>query len=323
MKPRSSVILNRLLTRFRIRHIQVLVTLAELGNVRRTALAIGMTQPAVTLLLAEMERLIETPLFLRHSRGVSPTPMALDLLPLARHMLADLQSGAEMVAARLHHGEGVVRVGASAAGVSAILAKVLPGFTRAHPDIQVQVEELGTPDITARVAGGTTDIIFCRQPTLLPQGWRFEPCAEDRFVVVCGNQHPLCRKRVVRLQDLQDATWLPNTLASAAHKRFEELVAQQSWAPRSCGILTRISSLTWTLLDTGPFVTLVPLGVVSPWVERKLLHVLPLDLDMPFEPNGMLLPELAQSQASEAMVRYVRAFAQKQKQNKAPARRAA
>ena len=81
MKPRSSVILNRLLTRFRIRHIQVLVTLAEMGNVRRTAVAIGMTQPAVTLLLAEMERLIETPLFLRHSRGVTPTAMALDLLP--------------------------------------------------------------------------------------------------------------------------------------------------------------------------------------------------------------------------------------------------
>ena len=312
MKPRSSVILNRLLTRFRIRHVQVLVTLAELGNVRRTAQSIGMTQPAVTLLLAEMERLIETPLFLRHSRGVTPTAMALDLLPLARNMLADLQSGAEMVAARLNSGEGVVRVGASAAGVSAILSKVLPGFSRDHPDIQVQVEELDTPEIAARIAGGTTDIIFCRQPSLLPQGWHFLPCMADRFVVVCGNQHPLRRKRVVRLQDLKDVTWLPNSLASAANKRHEALMAQLGWNPRSCGILTRTSSLTWTLLDTAPLVTLVPLGVVSPWVERGLLHVLPLELDMPFEPTGMLLPDGAQSAACEAMVRHVLAFARQQ-----------
>lgn len=305
MKPRSSVILNRLLARFRIRHIQALVTLADLGNVRRTAQAIGMTQPAVTMLLAEMERLIETPLFLRHARGVTPTAMAQDLLPLARHMLADLQSGAEMVAARLHRGEGVVRIGATAAGVSAILSKVLPGFARAHPDIQVQVEELDTPAITERIASGTTDIVCCRQPALLPQGWRFLPCVPDRFVVVCGNQHPLRRKRLVRLQDLKDVTWLPNALSSAAHKRQEALMAQAGWDPQTCGVLTRISSLTWTLLDSAPLVTLVPLGVVSPWVERGLLQVLPLELDMPFDPTGMLVSEGAQSIACETMVRHV------------------
>lgn len=313
MKPRSSVILNRLLTRFRIRHIQVLVTLAELGNLRRTAQAIGMTQPAVTLLLAEMERLIETPLFLRHSRGVTPTPMARDLLPLARHMLGDLRAGAEMVAARLNSGEGVVRIGASAAGMSAVLSKVLPGFSRDHPDIQVQVEELDPPEIAERIAGGTTDLIVCRQPALLPQGWRFLPCVDDRFVVVCGNQHPLRRKRVVRLQDLKDVTWLPNSLASAAHKRYEALTEQLGWIPRSCGILTRTSSLTWTMLDSAPLVTLVPLGVVSPWIERGLLHVLPLALDMPFEPTGMLLKEGAQSTACETMVAYVLRFAEEQR----------
>lgn len=305
MKPRSSVILNRLLARFRIRHFQVLVTLAELGNVRRTAQAIGMTQPAVSLMLAEMERLVDTPLFLRHSRGVTPTAMARDLLPLARHMLADLQSGAEMVAARLDRGEGVVRIGATAAGVSAILSRVLPGFTRSHPRIQVQVEELDTLEVAERLASGSTDIICCRQPAQLPQGWRFLPCVPDRFVVVCGNQHPLRRKRLVRLQDLRDVTWLPNVLASAAHRRQEALLAQLGWDPQSCGILTRISSLTWTLLDSAPLVTLVPLGVVSPWVERGLLHVLPLELDMPFEPTGLLVPETAPSTACETMVRHV------------------
>ncbi len=302
---RSSVILNRRLTRFRIRHIQVLVSLTDLGNLRRTAQAIGMTQPAVTLLLAEMERLIETPLFLRHSRGVTPTPMAQDLLPLARRMLADLLAGAEMVAARLNRNEGVVRAGATAAGASGILAKVLPGFSQAHPDIQVQVAELDTPEIAERIAAGTTDIVFCRQPVVLPQGWQFQACVEDRFVVVCGNHHPLRRRRIVRLQDLEHVTWLPNSLASAAHIRFEELTAPLGWSPRSCGILTRMSALTWTLLDTAPLVTLVPLGVVSPWVERRLLHVLPLELEMPFEPIGMLLPEGVQSAACEKMARYV------------------
>lgn len=307
---RSSVVLNRLLTRLRIRHIQVLVKLADLGNVRRAALAIGVSQPAATLLLADMERLIEAPLFLRHSRGVTPTPMAVDLLPLARHMLADLEAGAETVAARLNMNDGVVRVGATASGLSAVLARVLPGFSRAHPQIQVQVHELDTPDIAASVASGSTDMVLCRAPALLPLDWRFVPCAQDRFVIVCGNHHPLRRKRHLVLDDLKDATWLPNSVASAAHERFETLVERLGWVPTVCPVVTRISALTWTMLDAAQLVTLIPLSVVSSWVERKYLHVLPVELDMPFAPTGMLLPTRAQSAACEKMERYVQALVQ-------------
>jgi DNA-binding transcriptional LysR family regulator len=305
---RSSVVLNRLLMRLRVRHIQVLVKLADLGNVKRAALSVGVSQPAATLLLADMERLIATPLFLRHSRGVTPTQMALDLLPLARRMLADVEASAELVVARLNMNAGVVRVGASASGLSAILARVLPGFSRAHPEIQVQVQELDTPEIAERVANGGTDMVFCRQPALLPVDWRFVPCVEDRFVIACGNRHPLRRKRRLVLDDLKDATWLPNTVASAANSRYETLVERQGWSPRVCPVLTRISSLTWTMLDSAPLVTLIPMSVVSPWVERKYLYVLPLELDMPFEPTGMLLPTRAQSGACETMERYVQAF---------------
>ncbi len=310
MTLRSSVVLNRLLTRCRIRHFQVLVKLADLGNVRRAAQAIGVSQPAATLLLADLERLIEAPLFLRHARGVTPTALTHDLLPLARHMLADLEASAEMVAARLNMNEGVVRIGATASGLSAILAKVLPGFSSAHPQVQVLVHELDTPDIAASVASGTTDMVLCRSPALLPLDWRFVPCVEDRFVVVCGNHHPLRRKRRLVLDDLKHATWLPNSVASAAHERFETLVERLGWRPAVCPVITRISALTWTLLDAAPLVTLIPLSVVSPWVERKYLHVLPVELDMPFDPTGMLLPTRAQSGACEKLAAHVLAFVQ-------------
>ena len=87
MHQPASVLFNRLLARGRFRHVQVLAQLAELGSVRRTAEKVGMTQPGVTQILADLETLVGTPLFHRYARGVRPTAACADLLPLAHEGL--------------------------------------------------------------------------------------------------------------------------------------------------------------------------------------------------------------------------------------------
>ncbi|QBM27071.1 LysR family transcriptional regulator [Hydrogenophaga pseudoflava] len=305
MTLRSSVVLNRLLAKVRVRHLQALARLAELGNVNRAAQAMGMTQPAVTLLLADLERLMEAPLFVRHARGVTPTPLARELLPLVRQMLGRLEESAELVASRLDHQQGTVRVATTAAGANGLLAQVLPGFLAAHPQVQVLVNEVDILAVSASIDTGSADLVFCRQPAVVPQGWRFAPCQDDRFVVACGLQHPLARRKRLALADLEHATWLPNAMGSAARDRYEQLLQQQGWTPRTCQIVTRISPLTWTLLDTRPLLALVPFSVLRPWVERGQLKVLPLPLDLPFEPLGVLRPAEGLGPAGERLVAYV------------------
>lgn len=305
MTLRSSVLLNRLLAKVRVRHLQALARLSELGNVNRAAQAMGMTQPAVTLLLADLEKLIEAPLFVRHARGVTPTPLARELLPLVRQMLGRLEEGAELVASRLEHQQGTVRVATTAAGANGLLAQVLPGFLAAHPQVQVLVNEVDILAVSASIDTGSADLVFCRQPAVVPQGWRFEACRDDRFVVACGLQHPLARRKRLALADLEHATWLPNAMGSAARDRYEQLLQQQGWAPRTCQIVTRISALSWTLLDTQPLLALVPYSVVRPWVERGQLKVLAVPLELPFDPLGLLRPVEGLGPAGERLVDHV------------------
>ena len=56
-------------------------------------------------------------------------------------------------------------------------------------------------------------------------------------------------------------------------------------------LTTRVTALTWVLLDTEDLLSLVPLSVVRPWVTRGLLRVLSLEQEQPLEPLGLLLPE--------------------------------
>ena len=95
----ATVLLNRLKAKARFRHLQVLVSLGELASVRGSAEALGLSQPAVTQSLADLERLVDIRLFDRHSRGMRVTRAGRDVLPLARRMLDALAETSEALTA--------------------------------------------------------------------------------------------------------------------------------------------------------------------------------------------------------------------------------
>jgi DNA-binding transcriptional LysR family regulator len=283
-----SVLLSRLLSRSRFRHLQMLVKLAELGSLKRTAQELGLTQPAVTHLLRDLEELLETQLFYRHARGVRPTAMGAALLPSARRILDTLAHGAEMVAARQGEAQGAVRVASITGGISGLLVRALPAFNAARPDIVVQVAEVDVEQMGLAVARRDADLVLCRCPSILPEGWTFSPLFEDRFVVVSGSHHPMAERTRLRFDDLQSELWLPLPISTASQTLFEELTRRWDPPAKTCRIITRAASLSWSLLETTNMVSLVPHSVVRQLVEAGHYKILDLHADFPFGTIGVM-----------------------------------
>jgi DNA-binding transcriptional LysR family regulator len=72
--------------------LPVVVALQEKGSVSGAARALGMSQPAVSTALAKLRAVFADPLFVRTSRGMEPTPRALQLVGPARSALAVIQN---------------------------------------------------------------------------------------------------------------------------------------------------------------------------------------------------------------------------------------
>lgn len=304
----ATVLLNRLLAKGRFRHFQVMVRLAEFGSVRRTAQAIGMTQPAVTQLLADLESLLEVELYHRHSRGVLPTAACQALLPLARQSLSGLNSTAEAIADRADIGRGVVRIWASTAGVNGLLVRAIPAFNRQYPGIQAHVYESEMREQFLGIARHEVDVGICRQTPQVPEGWRFEPLLEDRFVVVCSPRHRLAAKRRVGWRELAQETWLPSPTDSAARVRLDELFARHRVAPRRCQVITRVSAMTWALLEDQQLLTLVPASVFRQLEQAGQLVSLKLVQPFAFEPLGMVWSDREPPAATQCLVEFLRQF---------------
>lgn len=305
MQHSASALLSRLLARGKFRHVQVLLQLAELGSVQRTADAIGMTQSSVTQTLAYLEQLLEVRLFERHARSVRPTPAGADLLPLARQLMMGIAGSAEVVAARQNEGEGSVRMIGSASAINGLLVNALPEFCDRHPAIQVQLAEAEGEDQLLAIARGEVDLVVCRRPAVIPEGWEFHPIADDRLVIVCPASHRLARARRLRWSDLAAETWALLPAGLAARSRFDELCGQLPAPPPAYPVVTRSLAMLWALLRQRSLLALLPLNLVRPLLESGELAELRVGPATPLDAIGVLAPRGTTAAAAAMLARFL------------------
>lgn len=301
LNPSAPVLLNRLLARARLRHWQVLVAVAELGSFQRAAVVVGLSQPAVTHIVSDLETLLEIELFQRHARGARPTDAARALLPAARQLLDAVGQAAEVVAAKLADGSGVVRVSASAAAMSGVLGMALPAFGDGHPAVQVHVSLAEADVLGSVVARDEVDLVACRAPVAVPEGWGFTPLLEDGLVVVCAVGHRLAKRRRVPIEALSDATWLVAPVEAIARQALEALALEQGWTLRRAPVVTRALELTWAMLAGGTAVSLLPLSLVQPLLRAGQLCVLPVERSWPMADLGLLSRATGQRPAADQL----------------------
>lgn len=307
MSTSATVLLHRLLARGKFRHVQVLLRLAELGSVQRTAQAIGLTQSSVTQTLAYLEQLLELPLFERHARGVRPTAACRQLLPAMRQLMAGLAQGADLASGSQLRARQQLRVLASVSAAHGLLLPVLQQFHARHPQVRLLLGEAEGEDQLLAVARGEVDLVACRRPPILPAGWGFEPLMDDALVVLCGPQHPLARRRrPLRWPALDGQCWLQGPVGSIARNQLDALSAGFVQGIDPFPLVTRVPAVLSATLRQHTVLALLPRSYLRHQVDAGELVALPLAEPLPVDPLGLMLPLEGRSDACELLAACLR-----------------
>jgi DNA-binding transcriptional LysR family regulator len=301
----TSVLASRLMVRARLRHIEALVKIRELGSVKRAAQALGLTQPSASHVLAELERLLDCQLFIRHARGVTPTPITLALLPYARRILEAVHACAEVTSAMTSTADSVVRVAAITSAVSGLLTYALPPFSRLHPAIWLNVLETDMREIGELIAQDGVDLALCREPAIVPQGWSFTPLLGDDYIIVAGPKHPLAHIRALTLATIFAETWILVPSPSTPRNAFDQLVAITADSPKIKPIGTRSMTIITACLQEERLITILPKSMVQHALNRRQLVQLDVILPLPCEPLGIVLPAVGAGAATLAFTRFL------------------
>ena len=136
---------------------------ARTGGVTRAADELNTVQSNITNRIKVLEAEIGTPLFERHSRGMTLTGAGRRLLPYAERMAA---LSREAVLAARDDGEprGPLAIGSMETTAAVRLPSLLAEFHRRFPDVRLTLRTAPTADLVTSVLDGTLDGAFVAGP---------------------------------------------------------------------------------------------------------------------------------------------------------------
>ena len=298
-------------SRLKTRQIVLLVHLDEQRSVLRAAAAAGMTQPAASKLLGELEEALGVALFERHARGVAPTWYGEILVRHARAALAELGRAHEEIEALRAGLTGKASIGTVVTPGTGLVPTAVARLKRRYPRIRVRIDLDHSEALVGRLVAGELDMAVARIRDAQTAGdLDFEPLGDEPQSVIARADHPLARKRGLGVADLARQAWILPPAGSALRDELDAMFLEQGLDPPANIVEASSLLVVISLLSSTDMVVSLPKESVRPYCEAGVLTVLPITLKVRMESFGIVTRRGRRlSPGAEALLAVLRATA--------------
>jgi LysR family hydrogen peroxide-inducible transcriptional activator len=192
---------------------------AEREGFTRAAEELGVSQPALSRAIGNLEAELGQPLFERQGRRVALTDAGRLLQSRAQQVVALLEDAKNEIT---DDGEsGRLRIAAIPTIAPYFLPGVLREFSRDHPRASVLIQEDVTENALRKCAQGEVDAVILALP-VPARNMEVEELFEEELILVLPAEHPLARKRTILLKDIEP---YPFVLLDEAHCLTDSIVS--------------------------------------------------------------------------------------------------
>ncbi len=248
------------------------LAVVETGAILAAADKLGISQPALSRVVARIERQFGGRLFERLPTGVRLTPLGVVVADLARHILSEIEAAEEQIGATLSGRTGCLRVTAGPMWMQAILPVAIAKFHRTYPGVEFRLHTATRHEGIRLLTDGETDLhcggIETEEP--LPQFLRHERLLDMTWGIVAHKDHPL-HSRTVSDDALVDYPWIDYDASlravNGARPVLADIIDQlHNRTGRRVRVAIRGGSASLSLMETGPYLS---------WLSLTFLERLP------------------------------------------------
>lgn len=201
-----------------MKQLRYLLTLSEVRSFRKAAERCGISQPSLSVQIANLEALLGTTLVSRGRGPVTLTVVGRDVVRHARRIADELAALTDRAAGIGKGLRGTVRLGASPTLAPYLLPPVVAKLHKAFPDLKLYVREGRPRDLAEELDLGEHDMILAQLP--LPQADFFvAPLFREPLVATVARDHPLARRASLSERDLNGCDILSLGPGYALHEQ--------------------------------------------------------------------------------------------------------
>jgi len=276
-------------SRLKTRQLALLVHLDDERCVVRAAEAVGMTQPAASKFLRDIEAALQVRLFERHARGVAPTWYGEILVRRARLVLSEIGRAQDEIAALKAGLSGQAAVGAVLSPGTNLVPRAVARVKERYPSMLISLELDYSKPLVDKLLQGHFDMVIARiTDSRGADELNYEPLADEPHAVIAGVQHPLAGVPDLTLEKLCDQVWILPSPGSLLRDRLAESFLRRGIAvPRNIVQTSSLAAII-PLLQTTNMVVPLPEEAVRPYVEAGLLTVLVKQLGVEIDAFGLI-----------------------------------
>jgi len=199
-----------------LRDIEYFVKIAETGNVGRAAVALGLSQPALSKSLRRLEAELQTKLVKKVAKGIELTTVGTAFLAQVRRIRLSLEDVSHEVADLCQGRAGHLRIGCGPDMVDFLVQRACDAFLKIAPkatfSVQVAINDVLFPALRT----GVHDLIVSELPPSPDEDFIHEYLMDDEFCVFASARHRVARQKRATMAELAQQQWAmttPNALS--------------------------------------------------------------------------------------------------------------
>lgn len=266
--------------------LRALVEAIETGSLRNAARKLGVSQPALTKMVRELERELGAPLLERSTTGVMPTAQGRILYARALAATRELDEAAQQIGQMGGKMVGELGIAAVPVALQMLLPEAVRTFGQEFPDMMLLLrEELYLGQLTP-LRQREVDLMVGPIPDNLAAGeFHVEPLMPIQMAVVVGRGNPKAKAR--SLTQLQDSRWVYTSLSG--HTGYAKTLFDRHGLtpPSPAAVVNSTLGLT-SLISHGDCVGLMPVTLATHPSSAPLMEIVPIEEGLLALPLGVM-----------------------------------
>lgn len=279
---------ERLDPRIKLRHLTVFLEIVRLTGVGHAASSLGLTQPALSKTLAELEDILNVKLFDRSGRTLKLTSSGELFHRYAGASLSALKQAMRSMAQAQSDERAAFTIGALPTVSARVLPYAMVAFLAQSPNLRPRIVTGPNAYLLSQLRLGELDLVIGRmaEPDMM-RGLAFEHLYEEEIALIVRPNHPLLQQHPFDLAKISDYKLLMPPSGSIILPTVQRYLTSHGLSPFTAEVETISDNFARTYVRISDAIWIISEGVVAEELTHGFLAKLPADTSATRGPVGL------------------------------------